>query len=426
MFKRSKCGFLLILFCVACSVESPSSEPTLGAENTLSRVSYTSLQNTLSRHVDGRIAVAQANPRSWLAQEQVAQAFLGQARLTGHYSDYGHAQAALEKAFSIDGCAAYKTRAMLNLTLHRVDEAQKDILILDGHKKVNSHSIAALEGLKGEVAFQQGRYEEAGLHYQKSFDSRPLPRSMARMAVYQWKMGDYSGAELAFTEAESLSHQKEGLFLAWINLQRGLMDLDQGRYNDALVHYQMADRKLPHWWLVEEHIAEIHTLTGRLPEAESAYRRLIQSTGNPEFMDALAEVLVDGEPSREREKEADSLIRQAETTYDERLKTFPEATLGHALDHFLRFGEDHDRAIVMAQKNVNLRPGSEAYVLLAKAHLKGGDAAAAGEAIQVALDRPWMNADLCDTAADVFERLGQGNKATAYREMARRINPKGP
>jgi tetratricopeptide (TPR) repeat protein len=201
-------------------------------------------------------------------------------------------------------------------------------------------------------------------------------------------------------------------------LQRGLMDLDRGRYDEALGNYRRADRLFAGYWMIEEHIAELEALRGNGAEAERRYRELVSRTNDPEFMDALGEVL----DARGARREAADWHRRAEALYERDLERLPEASYGHALAHFLHHGTA-PRALTIARANYRLRPGGEASLRLAQALLRAGDLDGARARIEALLATPYGSAEVHATASLVYAALHVTARADRQEQLARAIRP---
>jgi len=266
---------------------------------------------------------------------------------------------------------------------------------------------------------QRGEYTQALEGFQRSNSLHRSITGLSRLANYHWKAGEFVYAFRYLNDAEALYVNESPMEPAWFDLQRGLMALDQGKWDEALTHYRNADDHLSGWWLVGEHIAEVQALLGQTEEAKVAYEQLIQKTGNPEFMDALAGI----HQARGEDAMAKGWIEKARTAYEARLDRFPEATWGHALDHFLEFAPDPKDAVLMAEQNHTLRPGGEAKVKLAEAYLKAGKAEQARALVETTLSGPYRSAALFTTAAEVYGSLGDQTRADDMKSRALRINP---
>ena len=86
-------------------------------------------------------------------------------------------------------------------------------------------------------------------------------------ALVDWRTGHFDQADRRFADALDTFHGVSPEPVAWLHLQRGLLDLDRGRDAEAAVHYAAADAALDGWWLVEEHLAELDMRSGRWARA---------------------------------------------------------------------------------------------------------------------------------------------------------------
>lgn len=183
--------------------------------------------------------------------------------------------------------------------------------------------------------------------------------------------------------------------------------------------YKLATDELPGWWLIDEHIAEIKSLTGDKEAAKTLYESVIRRTGSPEYMDALATIEFN-EGNREG---ARKLTQQARAVYEERLARFPEAAAGHALTHFLQDAGNPQRALSLAQMNFNTRPYGDAAIALARAWLLNGQANRAVSLLQHQLSSGWDTAELYWVLGEALTNLGQQQQADQAKSEARRRNP---
>ncbi len=363
---------------------------------------------------------AARSPNSWLDLEQVAGAYLGRAHLTGSYDDYAQADRAVREAFerAPEGSGPFFVRARISFTLHRFAEVEPDLARIESSILVKSDVQRAVDELRAALAYQRGDYAGSAMEFHRLLAEKKTATGLVRAAQYQWKSGDFDGAEKMFAEALTMTRPADLERRAWLSLMRGLMDLDRGRLDDALTHYQLADRTFGGWYLIEEHIAEIKALKGQHEEARHRYETLVAKTNNPEFMDALAEVYNElHRPSDEAQ-----MVDRAHALYEARLLRFPKAAFGHALDHYLD-REDAQRAIELGEKNRDLRPNAEAFVKLAQAYRLSGRTQQAKQAIEHALATPISTAELHGTAADIYASLGEQGQAQIQQQRAHSINP---
>ena len=359
-------------------------------------------------------------PGQWARMERVSSRYAQRARLTGSFDDYAEADRVMSDAFEVspEGSGPLLSRAYLSFTLHRLPAVEPDLTQVERRVIVPDALRAQVIGLRGDVALHAGHFDEAEALHRRAEELSPDTGNAFRVAYDLWQTGQYDEAERWLSVSEERIQAQTGRQRAWMQLQRGLMDLDRGRYPEALAHYLEARALYSGWWLIDEHVAEIHAIRGENEEAERLYRDLVQRTDNPEFIDALADVLeARGEESEAAETRARALLR-----FEQQLAQLPEASYGHALDHFLQHG-DPVRALGLARENFALRPGGEATTRLAQALLVSRQPAAAVEAIEPLLATPYRSAQTYATASLAYAAAGDDVRAAEERAHAVAIHP---
>lgn len=402
------------------SVAKKTPLPSKREELEAARKTYAFQLERVDKDIVGLKKITEKN-KTGFALTRVASKFLERARLSGSYADYEQAENFIERAFEVkSGYGPWMVRARLNYTLHRMDRVDADLEKgLLGPAK-SADAAAERIAFKANIAFQRGQYSSAKSLYEESLAKSRTLSNTSSMAMYAWKTGDFDGAEALLREALSLYHAKPTEPVAWLHLNIGLLDLDRGRYDDARAHYDEAASYIKGYWLIDEHIAEILTLQGKTEEAKALYIEIIERTENPEFMDAMAGLLLE----EGKDSEAKKYVARARKRYEEQMAMYPEAAYGHALGHFLEFGDDPAFTLDLARKNYALRPNGEAATMLAEACLAAGKENEAVEPIEKVLDSPYRTADLLVAAASIFEKIGQQDRAKTLADEARTINPR--
>lgn len=377
---------------------------------------YPAEQQASLAHIAATRAAISRGPVVWPQWETLANALLANAQLTGNHETYQQAAAALDQAFALAGGGGpYLSRARLHFATHRLALVEAD---LDLAARSSEPDHAAIIGLRADLDFQRGHYTAALAGFRSAVSRREDLSGLARLALCHARLGHFSEAAALLDRAGKIYHGDSPHPLAWLALQRGLLALDRGRWAEALAHYQHALRLLPGWWLVREHIAEIHALQGDVVQALSDYTDIVAETGNPEYMDAMAQLL------HEQDKPAaQGWVQKADAVYQQRLLAFPEASYGHALDHYLLFGSAQ-QALELAQKNHALRPNGAAQLQLAKALLRAKQLPESLQVIRTALASGWNTAELHQTAALVFSAAGLQAPAASEAALAKAINPR--
>lgn len=273
------------------------------------------------------------------------------ATFTGDYDDFRRAELAIAAALAeSDNSDLHLLEAQFELTVHRLANAKRELAALG--------DVPMVRAVRADVAMQEGRYADAR-RLLRGDGSWP---ALARRAWLEWHFGDPKRADALYAEAQEQLHAKQMRSFAWLELQRGLMDLDARRYDDALAHYRRAGLAQPGWWLVEEHIAEVLALLGRKDEAIAIYRGI----RNPSVVGALANLTND-----------DALRAEAERLFEHQRALYPEAASGHFIEYLLALPKVDARLVPMAEQNLALRPNAESKLLLARAYEKAGDKRAA-------------------------------------------------
>lgn len=365
-------------------------------------------------------ARAEAQPKGWMVLEKLAGLHLRRARLSGSYDDYAAAQDALKQAFerAPEGTGPVLTRASLDFTLHRLDPIEADLATYEKIPAFDVATQAHIAGIRGDVAFERGQYEPARELFDAALALDRKPPLLSKLAHWHWRAGEFDEAERLYLEAYGMMPPKALESRAWVHLQLGLMDLDRGRYDDAFAHYRDGTQILGGWWLLEEHIAEIAALKGMDAFALELYDDIIERTGKGEFLDAKAGLLARAGD----QAGAQAAIERAAKVFEAELLRFPEASYGHALDHYLEFGPP-ERALELATANHQLRPGVPAMISLAEARLGVNDVAGAREIIDQALATTWVSAELSWVASQIYARLGEAERAAALRAEAEVLHP---
>jgi tetratricopeptide (TPR) repeat protein len=351
--------------------------------------------------------------------EILAQLYLERAGLSGDYDDYGKAEEALDLAVrkSTPGAGPLLARAHFRYKVHQLPRARQDLDAADKWVIKRAIDVQTIASLRADIAFHSGQYAVARKGYLKDLDRNKSPGQAVSLAQLEWKTGHFARAQALFAKARSWAQAGGAELRAWVALCEGLMEMDRGRDLVALAHFERGLGERPGFWVLQEHRAEVLAEIGRQAEALPIYLDLVQRTGDPEFMDAAAQIY---------EKTGDQVSAQrwateARAGYDKRLARFPEATAGHALDFFLR--RDPKAAIPVARLNVAARPGGEAQVLLARAYLANKQLDDAKATIEAVLATEWNTAELHAVAAEIFEAT-RDRRAAGARRKALALNPR--
>jgi len=399
-------------FLAACDSQAPPAAQPSPAP----KPSYVTELRRLDAGIGDGLPLSAKRDDDALLRVELAGLYVERARLTGDYADYGRAQSVLD-ALPESTRALPSTcmaRAKLHYTLHRLANAAAALAQCPAAPDDPQQAA-----LRADIAMHSGRYAEAGATFRALVNAHGLSPQYAQLALLRKQTGAPGEATALLEAAEKRYHGGSATTKAWLKLQRGLVALDRGRLDEALAMYRLASDELPGWWLIDEHVAEALAFEGQRDEARRIYKDVIERTGAPEFLDALAAI----ESHDGHVAEARVLRERARALYESRMASFPEAAAGHALAHYLRDPADAKFALELAQRNYATRPGGEAAVELAKAWLLAGHPERAIPLLEAELAKGWDTAESWWVLSEALRRAGRGDRALAARSNALQRNP---
>lgn len=352
--------------------------------------------------------------KSWLDWETVALLEAERARLTGDYESYVRAEAALDEAFALapKGAGPFESRVFLNLRLHRLSRVEADLTAMESAAVTTKSDTNRIRGFRADVAYYSGDMARAKELYGVAVQESPGVRSIASLARLEWKSGNIAEAEALLASATKHAEKGSKADRAWLKLMQGLMKLDQNRLDEALAFYEAGLEIQPGYWLLEEHIAEVHLLKGDEQRALHMYEDLVVRTNSPEFMDQIASIWRDRGNQSEFERWRD----RAREIHLAHFEIVPEAAAGHALDHFLELETDRAKALELALANHSTRPGGEAKEKLVSAYLLNGQTEQARDVAETMIASGWKTPDAL-ALASLSQELG-GDRELAKRQAS--------
>jgi tetratricopeptide (TPR) repeat protein len=374
--------------------------------------------------IDHDLIIAQARAAApspgWGDESAVGDLLVARARLTGSFDDYAAAGRAFDSAFALapNGSGPHLERAGWNFAVHRLAAIEPDLVAVDNYAIPDDGMVVAMTGLRGDILFYRGHYAQALTLYQQAQARMPTMGGDLKLANWYARMGDPDRALQLLDEADGRITAPQQQLRSFIEMRRGILDLNRGRWDEAEAHLRRADDIFPGYWLVEEQLATVRALKGDPAGAMAIFRRMAQQYQLPDAYDGIAGLY------RAQGDFANAQIwaAKAGVLWDQRLKLLPEAALGHALDHLLAFG-DPQQALAVAQRNYALRPYGDSATGLAAAFLANHRAAEALAALAPTFASGWVSAEPHIIASEAHALLGQGAEADAERAAALAINP---
>jgi tetratricopeptide (TPR) repeat protein len=305
--------------------------------------------------------------------------------------------------------------ARLAFHLHRLADVAR---ILD--TVAPARQSAEGQTLLADLDLQHGRLSEAAARYAAVIAKTRPWGALAGLAWLKLKLGDAAQADRLYVEAADELTAKEMRSFAWLELQRGALDLAHGRHDEAQAHYARAARAYSGWWLVDEHRAELLAAQGDLEEAAALYEKIVAAVPRPELHQALGQLY----GMMERPGRARSQVVQARAGYLMSVRRGGVHYLHHLADFYAEAMIDGAKAVEWARRDLALRENYATQAALAWALLRAGQAAEAAAWMDRALASDVRDAHLFAQAAAVFDATGDAARAARMRDLARAINPR--
>lgn len=338
------------------------------------------------------------------------------ASLTGIVSELLDAESALDDAIRLLGPAddLCYLKANIDLKLHRLGAVKEDIK----NARSLSGTIEARE-LLADVYFQEGKYDLARESLESLMADSPSWANYCRMAYFRFKMGETDLAEELYVKAGDELTAKQMRHYAWVQLQRGVLDVRRGRYADAAAHYEVAEKAYSGYWLTADHMAEVLAASGEFDKAVKLYESVVKRVPRPDFQQVLGELYV----RAGREDLAESCFESAMKGFLESVEKGDVHYLHHLTDFMAHVRRDGVEAEKWARLDIDLRRNFSTLEALAGALKLQGRYTEALTVITEALSSGAEDAHLFIGAADIFEKNGDIENSGAYAQKAREINP---
>jgi tetratricopeptide (TPR) repeat protein len=273
--------------------------------------------------------------------------------------------------------------------------------------------------LLADLDLQHGRCAAARQGYDDAIEQDPSWDNIARLAHLEFKLGDDDAADRHFEQAEDELTAKEMRHYAWLELQRGLLDLKRGRHAAAREHYERAERAYSGHWMTAEHMAELLATCGECDAALAMYERVVAEHPRPELMQALGELCA----QMGRSACAESWFDQALGAYRASAERGEVHYLHHLADFYADVREDGVQALRWAGADLALRENPATLAAWAWALYRAGRAPEALEPIQRSLASGIVDAHVLHCAATIHRAAGAMADADRYAQQARERNP---
>ncbi len=306
-------------------------------------------------------------------------------------------------------------KANLDLKLHQVHRVRADILMA-----VALAQRPEGQALLADVDFQCGRYHEARIGYEEALRRDPVWDNMARLAHLEATFGNVGGADELYARAADELTAKEMRSYAWVETQRGGLDVRTGRYDEARDHYERAAAAYSGWWPVATALADLAAADGAQEEALGRYADLASRMARPEITHALGDLL----SAAGRSDEGRACHGAALAIYLDSVAQGHVHYLHHLVDLYADALGDGALAVQWAERDVDLRPGFSTVAALAWALHRAGRSPEAAERMGAALATGVVDARMFAKAATIYGAAGRADRAAELAQRALEVNPR--
>lgn len=364
-----------------------------------------------------RIA-AEASAVSLESERETKEIYLlyQRASLTGNLKELADVEGVLNDAIRKFGPAGdlYFLKANLDFKFHRLGNVRED---LEAGRDLRNSLLG--RALLADLDFQEGRYDAARQGYEAVISENPTWDNFARLGYLKYTLGDFVGAEQCYNDAEEELTAKELRQYAWVELQRGVLDLRSGQWENAQSHYRLAEVAYSGYWLVDEHIAELLGAQGKYDEAVALYESVVERAPRPEFQQALGELYL----AMGQSDSAETWSQKALAAYLEAANSGGVHYYHHLTDFYADVREDGAEAVKWARQDIALRRNPSTLAALAWALYRAGEFAEALEAIEESLSYGASDAQLFYKAGMIHQSAGRNGMCQEYLRKASELNP---
>lgn len=251
-------------------------------------------------------------------------------------------------------------RAKARLAVHRFVDALQDLQTAERLGGDERNIFAILVSIK----IAQGKADEVIPKLEKEVSRYPSYASYASLANAYAEVGRFSEADNFYQRSLYELKTTSPFPHAWIYFARGLMWSERADdKKSAEEYYKRAVEILPEFVAANIHLAEIEITNGKIDMAKARLERILETSEEPEAMEiyGLLEMrsgnLIDG----------NRLINQAQSCYEKLLTKYLLAFADHATEFYLRTGNNAERALNLAEINLENRETERSYLLTIRA-----------------------------------------------------------
>jgi tetratricopeptide (TPR) repeat protein len=377
-----------------------------------------------SAGLDGDRAVAQSqhkvrrNPNSATAYYHLADAYIQKARESGDPTYFELAEQSLKKSLSLNPGQSGARRHLAYVKAARHDfsaaAAEAELAIAADPSDIDAYAVL------GDAYLELGKFDEAENAYTRMIALNGSLSAYSRMSGLKTLRGDRQGAVADLKKAIELGrhHNQPRESIAWAEWQLGSDYFSQGKLAQAEAEFQQALQTYPNYYRALAGVAQVRAAQGRYDDAIRHYQGAIDKAPAPEYIAALGEIY-------EKIGRRDDARKQYQLVeYIGKLNAINQAAYSRELAYFYAdHGINVQQGLALAERELERRRDIYAYDVLAWNLYTNGRLAQAREAITEALKLGTKDAKLFYHAGMIYHSLGELERAKEFLQRALATNP---
>ncbi len=282
-------------------------------------------------------------------------------RIVGRVADYEQAGEIAERLVGGTSASgeAFLVRARMRAAFHHFTGALDD---LDAAQSLSLNPEIA-DAERAAIFQALGRYDEALALREQAAARQPTFETLGALAGFWAERSGTDAAERFYRDCLSRYHGISPFPLALLDFQIGLMWMERRQFDEARTWFDAARRRIPGYAAAQGHLAEVEAELGHTEDAVARLSALAAASDDPDYAAQLARILVEAGCAEESSR----WCELAAARYGELVERHPEAFADHAAEFWLTAGADPNKALRLAQINIEVRKTPRAYDLLSRA-----------------------------------------------------------
>ena len=369
------------------------------------------------------------SPNDYSSYAGLGAAYLQKGRETADATDYELARVALEKSLDLlsnDPAAAFAMTQMAVVCM--VEHRFQDALTWAQNAVAQGAGDPSPWAIAGDALADMGDYQGAEEAYSKlqslygSEDTRLAIsyQQTSRRSYLRFIAGDTLAATQLMRTAVRMAIEMHlpAENIAWSEYQLGEQVFHTGDLPAAEKAYQAALDEYPKYYRALAGLAKLRAAQGRYYDSIKLYNEAIAEVPYPEFAAALGDIYQKLGQSEQAAKQYQMVefiggLNQINQQIHNR-----DLALFYA-DHGLKL----DESLALARKEMEVRRDVYTWDVLAWSLYKNGKLQEASEAIAHALQHGTKDAQIFFHAGMIYEQLGDAAKSKDYLQRALETNP---